>query len=94
MMKTDDGTERTGLAWLAIISGVFALLAAALVCVLRLEVSEEAGGGVPVVWVTGSGTRYHRRNCGALLRSQPEAISLMEARKRGLTPCDLCGPQL
>ena len=90
-MKSDEGT---GLAWLVIISGVFALLAAALVWVLRLEVSEQAGGGGPVVWVAGSGTRYHRRNCAALLRSQPEAITLVQARKRGLPPCDLCGPQL
>lgn len=91
-MEKRDRCGSESCAWLVVISGIFALLMAALVWILRLEVSEEPGGGVPIVWVTGSGTRYHRRNCAALLRSTPDAISLMEARKRGLKPCDLCGP--
>lgn len=83
----------SGWRWLLVILGAFALGAGVVAWLMRLEVSEESGGGVPVVWVTSSGTRYHRRNCAALMRSTPDAISLMEARRRGLSRCDLCGPQ-
>lgn len=81
----------SGCGWLLIISGVFALGLVALAWLVKLEV-DEAGGGVAAVWVTASGTRYHRRDCPALARSTPELTTLDRAKADGLRPCDLCGP--
>lgn len=45
-----------------------------------------------VVYVTGSGTRYHRAQCKSLVRHQNvRRMTLREARSRGLSPCHVCG---
>lgn len=93
-MEERDRSGAGGCGWLLVITGVFALGAGALAWVLRREAAEAPRSGMPLVWVTDSGTRYHRRNCAALMRSRPHAIDLMEARRRGLGPCDLCGPPM
>jgi len=67
------------------------LLVALLVWLVRLELSG-TGESRAGVWVTDTGTRYHRQDCAALARSTPHEISLNEAREQGLAPCDLCGP--
>lgn len=42
------------------------------------------------VYVTRTGTRYHRQNCSSLKSSSIPA-SLDEAIKKGYTPCQRCG---
>ncbi len=44
-----------------------------------------------MVYVTRTGTRYHRGSC-SLLKDSAVPISVEEARKRGLTPCAICSP--
>ena len=43
------------------------------------------------VYITDTGTKYHRVTCGSLYRSQ-HAISLSEAVKDGYKPCERCNP--
>jgi micrococcal nuclease len=43
------------------------------------------------VYVTNSGWKYHRENCGALSRSKI-AVSLADAVRSGYEPCALCDP--
>lgn len=55
----------------------------------------EVDRGVPSidemeVYITASGTKYHREGCGHLRRSQ-KPISLKDARKR-YSPCSICKP--
>ena len=42
------------------------------------------------VWVTKTGTKYHRAGC-SYLRASGSPIPLDEAIRRGLTPCSRCG---
>jgi micrococcal nuclease len=51
-----------------------------------------AGGHVPV-YVTNSGRKYHREDCGVLRRSKI-AVSLVDAVRSGYRPCTLCNPPL
>ncbi|MDR2471808.1 MAG: thermonuclease family protein [Treponema sp.] len=43
------------------------------------------------VFITNSGRRYHRENCGAL-RSSSIAVTLAEAVTSGYGPCSICKP--
>jgi micrococcal nuclease len=43
------------------------------------------------VYVTNSGRKYHRENCGALSRSKI-AVSLADAVRSGYGPCLICDP--
>ena len=45
----------------------------------------------PIVYRTPSGERYHRATCGHV-KGKGIALSLVEAKKRGLTPCRVCNP--
>ncbi|MBK8913246.1 MAG: hypothetical protein IPM64_01365 [Phycisphaerales bacterium] len=47
--------------------------------------------GETVVYSTRTGQRYHKVDCEHLKKSK-KAISLKEAKKRGLTPCNSCDP--
>lgn len=57
----------------------------------------EASGGAPAansettVYVTKSGSRYHRKDCQHV-RGGSSAIPLGEAKSRGLKPCQRCRP--
>ncbi|MBN2135042.1 MAG: thermonuclease family protein [Acidobacteria bacterium] len=45
------------------------------------------------VFVTKSGEKYHRKDCGHIANSQDiEKITVEEAKKRGLEPCKTCNP--
>lgn len=52
------------------------------------EVDSEAS---LIVYRTPSGERYHRATCGHV-RGKGIALSLAEAKERGLTPCRVCNP--
>jgi len=87
-------SERCGISgclWLLLLTGGFTAGVALLVWLVRLELSG-TGESRARVWVTDTGTRYHRQDCAALARSTPHEISLNEAREQGLAPCDLCRP--
>jgi len=43
------------------------------------------------VYVTKTGEKYHRGNCGYLSKSK-RAIALSEAKAAGYTPCSRCKP--
>ena len=85
------GRER-GRGWLLLIAGVCALMAGVLARLVRRALHEAARGETVTVWVTPSGTHYHRRDCVALSRSTPARVALSAARDDGLTPCELCEP--
>jgi len=44
-----------------------------------------------VVYVTKTGTKYHRANCSSLSQSKIE-IKLSDAKAKGFEPCDKCKP--
>jgi len=45
----------------------------------------------PIVYITDTGTKYHRDRCRYLSESKV-AIKLSEAIRRGYTPCSVCKP--
>ena len=49
------------------------------------------GENDPVVWITRSGTHYHREGCASLSRSKT-AVPRSAARARGFVPCGACKP--
>lgn len=51
---------------------------------------EPADGGV-IVYVTKSGTKYHREGCSYLSDSKT-ALTLAEAKEKGYAPCSRCDP--
>lgn len=81
----------SGCGWLLLIMGLFAAGVGLLAWLIRLEI-DPADSGNETVWTTSAGTHYHRRECRALARSQPHAVTLQEAVTDGLEPCDLCKP--
>ena len=50
-----------------------------------------AQSGDEIVYVTNTGTRYHRDGCSSLSRSRI-AVSLQEAARGGYGPCTICRP--
>lgn len=44
---------------------------------------------IEMVYVTSSGKKYHKQDC-SLLRGQANAISIEQAKKKGLEPCKIC----
>lgn len=47
----------------------------------------------PLVYVTPTGTKYHLKDCRTLKKSKTvEAITLEEAKGRGLEACKVCRP--
>ncbi|MDQ1274037.1 MAG: competence protein ComEC [Planctomycetota bacterium] len=45
----------------------------------------------PTVYITDTGSKYHRDGCRYLSKSKI-AISLDEAKSQGYTPCSVCKP--
>lgn len=45
----------------------------------------------PSVWITETGTKYHRMGCRYLDKSAIE-IPLSQAKERDLQPCKVCRP--
>jgi micrococcal nuclease len=61
-------------------------------CVEKTAGAEECGD-VLQVYVTPSGSRYHRENCSTLSHSSAiSAVSLAEAAGSGREPCGVCNP--
>lgn len=54
-------------------------------------IATPADNGDTIVYVTTTGTKYHRKSCGYLNRSCYE-ITLREAVKSGYSPCSRCSP--
>jgi competence protein ComEC len=50
-----------------------------------------AGNGDVTVYVTKSGTKYHRAGCRSLAKSSIP-MALKDAVAKGLTPCSVCKP--
>ena len=61
----------------------------------RIEDAEKSKPENPddaiIVYITGSGEKYHREDCPHLSSSKKE-ITLKEAKERGYTPCKTCNP--
>jgi len=55
------------------------------------ELKAAGKGEDTIVYITRTGTKYHREGCSALKRSKIP-ISLKDASKRGYTPCSRCKP--
>lgn len=53
--------------------------------------TEQPAGDEVIVYVTRAGRKYHRADC-QYVRNGAIAITLKEARARGLTPCSRCNP--
>ena len=44
-----------------------------------------------MVWVSGSGSKYHRRNdCGTMNPNNASQVPKSEAELNGMTPCKKC----
>ena len=56
-----------------------------------ITVQNEESGEDDYVYITSSGTKYHRDGCRYLSTSKIK-ISLAEAKRKGYTPCSVCNP--
>jgi len=45
-----------------------------------------------LVYVSKTGTKYHKLNCRFLI-GEPKAMSIEEAKRKGLVPCKICFPE-
>jgi micrococcal nuclease len=57
----------------------------------QVEVEDAAGKQDKTVYITRLGTKYHREDCSSLHKSKV-AVSLKDAKARGLGPCSRCNP--
>ena len=57
----------------------------------KLQPLAEFPNPASIVYITKTGSRYHRKQCSTLTRTRI-SITREEARKRGLTPCRHCRP--
>jgi hypothetical protein len=74
-------------AWLSITP-----LTTAVVATAQYTVSQGVSDPKSVtVYVTRTGTKYHRAGCRSLAHSSIQ-ITLADAKSRGYTPCKLCHP--
>ena len=55
------------------------------------EASSPAGGVEIIVYISKTGTKYHRQDC-ITLKSAGTPIALAAAKARGYTPCSKCKP--
>lgn len=46
----------------------------------------------PIVYITNSGEKYHRKSCKYVRNNNAAAISLLQAEKAGYTRCSVCKP--
>jgi micrococcal nuclease len=58
---------------------------------LESPVEDTNPGYDPTVYITSSGTKYHREGC-IYLKDNKIAVRLSEAKRRGYTPCGVCNP--
>ena len=42
------------------------------------------------VYITDSGRCYHKATCGLIAAKKKKAVSLEEAERKGLSPCQVC----
>ena len=58
-----------------------------------LDATGDAGQDQAVVYVTGTGTKYHLRDCETLERSRTiTALTVEQAKEAGYGACGVCGP--
>ena len=51
------------------------------------------GSGGDYVWISATGSKYHKRNdCGTMNPNNASRVTTEEARNRGLEPCRKCFP--
>jgi hypothetical protein len=67
------------------------LIYAILGLAMALSAGAESARIPATVYVTHAGKWYHRQGC-YYLSKEPTAISLEEAKARGLRPCKFCRP--
>ncbi len=60
-------------------------------CGSDIEETESLSDNSPVVYVTETGTKYHKNNCSYLSKSKIE-ITLEKAQDKGYTRCSKCKP--
>ncbi len=67
------------------------LVAALFLIVLAVFLSAQSLARL--VYATPTGEKYHRQTCRTLAKSKVvEAITIEEAKERGLEPCKVCKP--
>ena len=55
--------------------------------------SGDSGSGGGYVWISATGSKYHNKNnCGTMNPGKASKVTLEEARRRGLDPCQKCFP--
>ena len=59
--------------------------------IIETPVEETKPGYDPTVFITNTGTKYHREGC-RYLKDSKIALRLSEAKRRGYTPCSVCNP--
>jgi endonuclease/exonuclease/phosphatase family metal-dependent hydrolase len=57
----------------------------------KVSATTESGGGGTTVYITETGSKYHRGDCQYLWNSKIP-ISLVDACNQGYTPCSVCKP--
>ena len=61
------------------------------ILVIAINLIPIPGNGNEIVYITDTGVRYHRENCGSLFFSS-SSVSLEKAVELGYTPCHNCSP--
>lgn len=67
------------------------VIALLLVLVLCVPFAAYAAGGDTTVYITDTGSKYHRSSCGSLWNSS-SAATLQQALNWGYEPCQKCNP--
>lgn len=60
-------------------------------CACGNEKEKNASIDTVIVYITKSGSKYHKHGCTYLSRSEI-AIRLSDAKEEGYTPCSKCNP--
>jgi len=66
-------------------------LVLAAVCSVLIATAQQGQPKEQTVYVTKTGKKYHRASCRYLSKGKT-AVSLSDAKAKGLTPCSVCKP--
>lgn len=80
--------------WLSVVALLIITIATGILCYNKGFKDNQSYGsdGTPIVCVTKSGSKYHKRNCKYLTYSSIE-ISQGQAENKGYSPCSKCKPE-